>query len=103
MVKFKLQPNPTFKRKVGLTAHDGSVVELEVEFKHRTRTALQEFPAEIKGKDDADIVLLVATGWELEDAFGPETVKTLCDNYLSAAEEILTAYLGAIQGARAGN
>jgi hypothetical protein len=103
MAKFKLNPNPTFKRKVGLTDHDGSVVELELEFRHRSRAAVQTLPSEIKDKTDAEILLLLAAGWELSDEFNLANATVLCDNYLSAAEEILTGYLAALQGARLGN
>lgn len=103
MAKLKLKPDPTFNRKVGLTTHDGKVVEVEFTFKHRTRDAAKKLEEEIKGKDDADIILLVASGWELEDEFNAHNLRVLADNYMAAAVEVFYEYTRALNGARLGN
>lgn len=103
MAKFKLKPDPTFKRKVGLTTHDGKVVEVEFTFMHRTREGVKKLEDEIKGLDDVAVIQLVATGWELEDEFTADNLRTLADNYLSASVEVFHEYVRALNGARLGN
>lgn len=103
MAKLKLNPDPTFKRPVGLTTHDGQVVQVEFTFKHRDREAAKKLDKELKGKEDADVILLVACGWELEDEFNAKNLKVLAKNYMSAALEIFHEYLRALNGARLGN
>jgi hypothetical protein len=103
MAKLKLKPDPTFKRKVGITTHDGKVVEVEFTFRHRSRDAAKLLEEEVKGKSDAEIILLVATGWELEDEFTADNLAVLSDNYVAASTEIFMEYLRALNGARLGN
>lgn len=103
MAKFKLKPDPTFKRKVGLTTHDGKVVEVEFTFKHRTRDAVKKLEEEVKGLDDVQVIQLVADGWELEDEFNVDNLRELADNYLAASIEVFHEYVRALNGARLGN
>lgn len=103
MAKLKLKADPTFNRKVGLTTHAGAVVEVEFTFKHRTRDAAKKLEEEIKGKDDAEVIMLVACGWELEDEFNADNLRILADNYMASAIEVFREYVQALNGARLGN
>lgn len=103
MSKLKLKADPTFRRKVGLTTHDGKVVEVEFTFKHRTKSEAKKLEDEIKGKDDAEVIMLVAGGWELEDEFNADNLRVLAENYMAASVEIFFEYTRALNGARLGN
>ena len=100
--KFTLTPNPTFKAKVGIPVPGAGVSFVEFTFKGRTRQQLQDF---LEDKDGLklDAVMLMASGWELEEPFDEEHVEKLLDNYLGAFDAIQTTYLRELTEARTGN
>lgn len=84
---------PTFKAKVPIPIPGGEPVPVEFTFKHRTKDALSEFLKAAPDGKDADIVMSVVTGWDLDDAFTRENVETLLDNFHGAARAIVEGYL----------
>lgn len=103
MAKLKLKADPTFQRKVGITTHDGNVVEVEFTFKHRTKSEALKLEEEVKGKDDAEVIMLVASGWELEDAFTLDNLRVFTGDYMASAVEVFYEYTRALNGARLKN
>ena len=103
MAKFKLAVAPTFKAKVAIPVHGGDSVELQFEFKHRTRDQLSEMMKGIEKRKDADLVEDVLAGWELEDPFSKESIELLCQNCAGAPREIIGAYITEITQAKRGN
>ena len=87
---FKLQPNPTFKTKVGISvAGQESPDEIEVEFKYLSKPAVKAFFDALKGKDDVDALAEIMVGWSGTDHdFSPEALSELLDNYAAAAADI---------------
>ena len=101
--KFSLAVKPTFKAKVQVPV-PGQVAELvEFTFKGRTRDEFKEFIDSLKDREDVDVVMDIASGWELDDAFDAENVEVLCQNYLGAARAIIEKYLAELTQARLGN
>jgi hypothetical protein len=109
MAKLKLQPDPTFKAKVGIPIPGGEPVEVEFTFKHRDREAIQAYLDELKGmvdqsiETDVHIVQKVATAWELDDPFDDPSIRLLCSNYHGAAWEISRKYIQELMHAKTGN
>lgn len=115
MATLKLKANPTFHEKVGIPVHGGDPVEVDFEFKHRTRTEFSAFCKELDEKTaasntaeeivDADVwyVMQTVAGWELTDAFTAENVKTLLQNYQGAAGAIAEKYTQSLMQVRLGN
>lgn len=101
-VKFKLQPEPTFKAKVDIPVHGGDAVAVEFEFKHKTRDQVAELFKDTK-RSDVDTILEVLAGWELDDPFGKESVELLVQNYAGAASAIVARYVEELIQARRGN
>lgn len=101
--KFSLAVAPTFKAKVMIPVPGKSAEPVEFTFKGRDREAFKEFIANLADREDADVVMDIASGWELEDAFDKENVQTLIDNYLGAARAIIEKYLSELTQARLGN
>jgi hypothetical protein len=93
MAKLKLVANPTFKAKVEIPVAGGDPVPVEFIFKHRTKTALEEFVKTRTGKSDAESFMEMVEGWELDDPFNKESVELLCDNYIGAGLETYRVYL----------
>ena len=103
MAKLKLNPEPTFKAKVGIPVPGSRPAEVLFTFKHRTR---DEVLAWVEGSHDAtdvESVLDVVVGWELEDEFNRDNVERLCNNYPGSGLVIVSAYLDELRGARVKN
>ena len=101
--KLALQPSPTFKAKVDIHVPGGEPVKVEFTFKAKKKSELRTFMDGIAGVEDADLLMGIASGWDLEDAFTKENVALLCDNYLGAALSVWDTYLSELNGARLGN
>lgn len=103
MAKLKLVANPTFKAKVGIPVAGDNPVEVEMEFKHRTKTALNEFIESRQGKSDIESFMDMVVGWELEDKFGLESAETLLENYAGAGLATFKVYVDQLVQARVKN
>jgi len=103
MAKLALKANPTFLAKVGIPVAGGASVDVLFTFKHRTKTELVEFVSTRQDKSDQETFLEMVTGWDLEDAFTPENVKELLENYIGAALAVYEAYKTELIKAKAGN
>lgn len=104
MAKLKLQPDPTFKAKVGIAVPGSAAVDVTFTFKHRTKDEVERFVEAVADmSDDCQVVMSMATGWELSDTFDEANVKTLIANYISAPQAIFEAYLQELSGTRRKN
>lgn len=101
--KFSLTASPTFKAKVAIPVPGGDSASVEFVFKGRTREAFKDFIDSIKDREDVDVILDIATGWDLDDAFEKENIEKLTQNYLGAARAIIEKYLSELTQARLGN
>jgi len=101
--KFTLTPSPTFKAKVGIPVPGNGTTAVEFTFKGRTRDEFKTFIDELANREDVDVIMDIASGWELEDAFDKENVEELIQNYLGAARAIIEKYLSELTQARLGN
>lgn len=103
MPKLKLNPEPTFKAKVGIPVPGTRPVDVVFTFKHRTRDVLMEWVETSSNDTDVQSIMDCATGWELDDEFNAENVDRLCNNYPGAGFAIVRTYLDESRGARAKN
>jgi hypothetical protein len=130
MAKIVLGKRPkNFKTKVSFPMLDGETGTIEVSYIYRTRTEFgtlidglmadagvdtenateesQKFSlaqALEKTRDtNADYILQVADGWNIDEEFTRETVAQLCDEIPAAALAIMNTYRNAITEGRLGN
>lgn len=103
MAKLKLTASPTFKATVLIPVPGAKPSPVEFVFKGRSKDGFKDFMESVEGKDDVALVLEMASGWDLEDAFGEETVAQLLQSYIGAARAILDTYMREQTGARLGN
>ena len=103
MAKLKLQPEPTFKAKVGIAVAGGRPVEVEFIYKHRTRADTLAWLDAKADAQDVETIMDCACGWELDDQFTAENVGLLCQNYGGAGFAIVNTYLEELRGARSKN
>jgi hypothetical protein len=97
----KLQPNPTFKVKVGIPIPGDKRHDVTFTFNHMTRTEFDKFSftdVEIDG------LMRICAGWDgVEADFSRETLQRLCDVYPGSAFAIADAYARELHGGRLGN
>lgn len=103
MSRLKLVADPKFRAKVAIPLAGGDPVEVEFQFKHKTKTALNEFISSREGKSDTDTIFEITAGWELEDEFNKENVNTLLENYAGSAVAIYQTYIEELVQARVKN
>lgn len=103
MAKLKLVANPTFQAKVGIPVAGGETVDVLMTFKHRTKSALDEFVNSRSGKSDAESFMEMVSAWDLEDEFTAANVDLLLENYIGAAMATFRAYVEQLVQAKVGN
>jgi hypothetical protein len=101
--KLSLTANPTFKCKVAIPVPGDKAVDVEFTFKGRTREAFKAFVDGLTSREDTDVLMDIASGWDLEEAFEKANVEKLTENYLGAARAIIEKYLSELTAARLGN
>lgn len=103
MAKLQLTASPTFKCNVLIPVPGKKPVPVEFSFKGRTKDEFKTFIETLGDREDAEVILDIASGWELEDAFGKESVELLLQNYIGAARVIIERYIAELTSARLGN
>lgn len=107
MARLKLNPEPTFKSKVGVPVPGGRTAEVEFTFRYRSKSELKKWNDEIaeapKDADEAALFRTFVVAWDLEDEFSDENIRRLCDAYPGAASAAVDVYLRESWGARRGN
>ncbi|MDQ0082944.1 phage gp29-like protein [Variovorax boronicumulans] len=103
MAKLKLNPEPTFPAKVEIHVPGKEPAEIEFTFKHRDREELKDFAEAMKQMEDVDIILNLATAWDLTDPFSKESVEVLVKKYYTAPKATFDTYLRELTGAKEKN
>lgn len=130
MAKIRLGSRPkNFRRSITVTLPEGGKGVMEVSYIYRTRTEFGEFVDSLmkdagvpqtgqtgeevafslavalaKTRDaNADYILRIIDGWNLDEEFSRDSVAQLCDELPGAALEIMDQYRSAIVEGRLGN
>ena len=130
MAKITLGKRPQhFKRVITFDLPEGGKGSIEVSFLYRTRTEFGTFVDELfsqagetpasQGDEDvkfslakalektvdsnADYLMKIIDGWNLEAEFSRDSMQQLCDEYPGAALTLIDTYRLAITEGRAGN
>lgn len=103
MAKLALTAAPTFRSNVLIPVPGKKPVPVEFIFKGRTKPEFQAFLDNLRDREDVDVILDLATGWELEDAFVKESLEQLLQSYIGAARAIIETYINELTAARLGN
>jgi len=101
--KFSLNPSPTFKAAVSIPVPGGRAVDIEFTFKHRTREEFKEFMDSMDSREDADLLMDVVCGWDLDDPFNTENIEKLTQNYLGSGHAIVEKYINELTRVRVKN
>ena len=103
MAKLKLVANPTFQAKVGIPMAGGDSVDVLMTFKHRTKTALEEWVKSRGGKPDTESFMDMVEGWDLDEPFNKENVDLLLEIYGGAGLATFQTYLSELVQAKLKN
>lgn len=102
-IKFKLCPDPTFVAPVLIPVHGAAAVPVNFTFKYRTRAEFMAFTEKMKDLDNVQLLLAIASGWELAEPFDEEHLKQLDEHYMGAAKAALDVYIEQNAQSRLGN
>lgn len=103
MAKLRLNPEPTFKAKVGIPVPGAAPAPVLFTFKHRTRDEAAAWLQLHENSESSAVVQDCVVGWDLEDEFTPENVDRLCNNFPGAGVAIFNAYIDELRGIRVKN
>ncbi|MDN8617874.1 phage tail assembly chaperone [Variovorax ginsengisoli] len=103
MAKLKLNPEPTFNAKVEIHVPGKEPAEIEFTFKYRDKDELKAFAEAMKTMEDAEVILNLASAWDLTDPFNKESVEILVKKYYTASGATFTKYLSELTGAKEKN
>lgn len=101
--KFNLTPSPTFKAVVAIPVPGGEPADVEFTFKHRTRDGFREFIDSLKGAENVDMLLDIASGWDLDEPFDKDSLAKLEQQYMGAAQAVINVYMAELTGNRTKN
>lgn len=103
MAKLSLVAKPTFSAKVQIPVAGDKAASVQFTFKGRTREAFKAFVESLTDREDVDVVLDIASGWDLDEPFEKLNVELLLQNYLGAARAIIETYINELTSARVKN
>lgn len=91
--KLTLTANPSFKADVAIPVPGAGTTDVNFTFKYRDRDAYKEFIERMKDLEDVNLVMEMASGWELSEPFDEENVAKLVKVYIGAPLAILQKYV----------
>lgn len=103
--KFTLDADPTYKLAVLIPRLGLPSAELQVIFKARSPEEMAALDKKFRDKQPSDlaVVLEVASGWELPNAFNEESIKTVLEKHPGFAAAVVKAYFAEYERVRLGN
>lgn len=103
MGKLTLAVEPTFVAPVAIPVPGDKPVPVKFTFKWRNADELEAWAKDNAKKTDAELVLSMCSGWELDDEWTAENIEALCKKYQQAGAALVQAYAAELRGARAKN
>lgn len=110
--KLVLATVATFKAEVPIhVPGEPEPVHVEFIFKGKSRDEFREFMERVRKPDketrdnesNVGQVLEIACGWDLEDAWGEESLHKMEQSYIGSCHQVLMTYIAEMSGARAKN
>lgn len=105
--KFSLTVSPTFTATVDIAVPGKGFSQLDITFKYREKEEFKAFldslVAEGEKPSDVDLILDMASGWDLDLPFDTEHIGQMLSRYMSSGTAILNTYIREQSGARQKN
>jgi hypothetical protein len=105
-MKLTLTPNPTFTCVVDIhVPGEQEKGQVKITYKAMSQPEAAKFfdNAVEKNLSPYEIVKDLVAGWDLDEAFTPDNLKQLTDNYFGAANALLDTYMRELTNNRVGN
>lgn len=108
MAKLTLTAKPTFTAAVQIPVLGGGTEVVQFTFKAKRKTEFAEWLESLtkqteEARKDEEIVLDIASGWDLGDKFDKKNLVELFEIYPGSARAIVAAYINEYAGAKSGN
>lgn len=101
--KLTLATDPTFSATAQIPVPGAGTAPVKMTYKYRDREAFKEFIDVLKDAEDSEMILDIACGWDLDEAFDRANVEKLVAKFIGAPAAILSTYISEQTGARAKN
>lgn len=105
--KFTLAVAPTFAATVAIPVPGKGTADVVMTFKHRDRTSFRELMENLQQpneeRTEADLVMDIASGWDLDEPFDQEHVTQMVERFIGSGDAILSVYISEQTGARRKN
>lgn len=90
----KINPNPTFWAKVGISiAGQAQPEQIEVEFRYLNKEAVKTYFEGIAEKSDAEALAEIIANWRgVDEAYSADALQRLLANYPPAAFDLFEAF-----------
>lgn len=98
-----LEVDPTFPGTATIQRAGKAPAAITFTCKYRERAEFKAFVDNLNGRENVDVIMDIASGWDLADPFDKANITKLCDRFVSAPKAILNMYMDEITGARAKN
>lgn len=101
----KLDPQPTFKIKVGIPVPgQDKPTQVEFEFRALSRAEMQQWFTDSRDKPDEERIPLIVVGWSgVDQSYSADMLAKMLDRYPGAAGAIVKRFVDELTGARLGN
>ena len=108
MAKLTLTKQPTFAATVKVPVLGGGTEPVEFTFKAKRKTEFSEWLEILtkqteEARKDEEIVLGIASGWDLEEKFDKKNLVELFELYPGSARAIVASYINEYTAAKSGN
>lgn len=100
---FKLKAEPTFSAKVAFPVAGGKSVDVDLTFRHRTKSELDKWLGSRKGADDVSSFMDMVQGWGLDEEFSKENVEILLEHHIGVPRAVFQVYIDELTGQREKN
>lgn len=102
-MKLTLAPLPDFKLPVDFTLPTGDQQRIVFTVKHIKVAEFQELYSGEREVRDSELIMHIASGWDLEEEFNEDNAKLLVELFPGSAIALAAAYLKALAGQRVKN
>jgi hypothetical protein len=87
--KLNLTASPTFKSSVNIPIPGAQAVPVEFTFRGRTKDEFKKFVDVMGTREDVDVILDMATGWDLEEPFDKEHIEQMPQQYIGSGGAVM--------------
>lgn len=101
--KLNLATDPTFTATAHIPVPGAGTAPVKFTYKYRDREEFKEFVEVLKDAEDVEMIMDIASGWDLDEPFDKAHVEKMVKKFIGAPRAILDTYMQEQTGARVKN